>query len=98
MITTNYAEIDTIEFSAELAAFRQTHPAFDATSKLDELRAPEYARLLLAELDQARPDRQNLFADPAQSNFSGAQHPLEWIAHAQARVASSTSASRILDQ
>ena len=42
-------------------------------------------RLLMAELDQARADRQNLFAYPAQSNFSGAQHPLEWIAEAQAR-------------
>ncbi len=27
----------------------------------------------------------NLFAYPAQSNFSGAQHPLEWIERAQAR-------------
>jgi selenocysteine lyase/cysteine desulfurase len=27
----------------------------------------------------------NLFAYPAQSNFSGVQHPLEWIANAQAR-------------
>jgi selenocysteine lyase/cysteine desulfurase len=27
----------------------------------------------------------NLFAYPAQSNFSGVQHPLEWIAMAQAR-------------
>lgn len=27
----------------------------------------------------ARPGRNNLFAYPAQSNFSGVQHPLEWI-------------------
>src|SRR5205823_2656250 len=27
----------------------------------------------------------NLFAYPAQSNFSGVQHPLDWIAKAQAR-------------
>ena len=27
----------------------------------------------------------NLFAYPAQSNFSGVKHPLEWIAYAQAR-------------
>ena len=27
----------------------------------------------------------NLFAYPAQSNFSGVQHPLEWIAQAQAQ-------------
>ena len=29
------------------------------------------------------PGRRNLFAFPAQSNFSGVQHPLEWIARAQ---------------
>ncbi len=34
----------------------------------------------------ARADRSaaNLFAYPAQSNFSGVQHPLEWVAEAQA--------------
>jgi selenocysteine lyase/cysteine desulfurase len=36
-------------------------------------------------LDRARPEGHNLFAYPAQSNFSGVQHPLEWIAWAQAR-------------
>jgi len=36
-------------------------------------------------LDRARPGRHNLFAFPAQSNFSGVQHPLEWIADAQAK-------------
>ena len=29
------------------------------------------------------PGRHNLFAFPAQSNFSGVQHPLEWVARAQ---------------
>jgi molybdenum cofactor sulfurtransferase len=33
----------------------------------------------------ARPGGHNLFAYPAQSNFSGVQHPLEWISRAQAR-------------
>ncbi len=33
----------------------------------------------------ANPGGHNLFAYPAQSNFSGVQHPLEWIARAQAR-------------
>ena len=37
------------------------------------------------ELARARPGGHNLFAYPAQSNFSGVQHPLEWIARAQAR-------------
>ena len=32
----------------------------------------------------ARPGSDNLFAYPAQSNFSGVQHPLDWIGHAQA--------------
>ena len=31
----------------------------------------------------ARPGGANLFAYPAQSNFSGVQHPLEWISQAQ---------------
>lgn len=40
---------------------------------------------LYAGLDSANPKAQNLFAFPAQSNFSGVQHPLQWIAEAQAR-------------
>ena len=36
-------------------------------------------------LDRAAPNGHNLFAYPAQSNFSGVQHPLEWIATAQSR-------------
>ena len=35
-------------------------------------------------LKRARPDQANLFAYPAQSNFTGVQHPLDWIARAQA--------------
>ncbi len=35
--------------------------------------------------DLARPGGNRLFAYPAQSNFSGVQHPLEWIARAQAK-------------
>jgi len=34
-------------------------------------------------LAQARPGQPNLFAYPAQSNVTGVQHPLYWIAHAQ---------------
>jgi selenocysteine lyase/cysteine desulfurase len=37
------------------------------------------------QLDRAKPARRNLFAYPAQSNFSGVQHPLEWIAPARAK-------------
>ena len=36
-------------------------------------------------LDRATAGGHNLFAYPAQSNFSGVQHPLGWIATAQAR-------------
>jgi molybdenum cofactor sulfurtransferase len=37
------------------------------------------------QLDRAQPEEHNLFAYPAQSNFSGVQHPLEWIAQARAK-------------
>jgi selenocysteine lyase/cysteine desulfurase len=36
-------------------------------------------------LELAEPGRHNLFAYPAQSNFSGVQHPLDWVARAKAR-------------
>ena len=36
-------------------------------------------------LDLAAPGHANLFAYPAQSNFSGVQHALDWIARAQER-------------
>jgi selenocysteine lyase/cysteine desulfurase len=36
-------------------------------------------------LELARAGRNNLFAYPAQSNFCGVQHPLEWIGRAQAQ-------------
>ena len=40
---------------------------------------------LMGLLEQADPAYPNLFAYPAQSNFSGVQHPLEWITVARAR-------------
>ena len=40
---------------------------------------------LARSLDLARPGANNLFAYPAQSNFSGVQHPLEWIEQAQSK-------------
>lgn len=36
-------------------------------------------------LDQANPARENLFAFPAQSNFSGVKHPLDLVARAQSK-------------
>ena len=41
--------------------------------------------LLERYLDECTADGHNLFAYPAQSNFSGVKHPLEWIAAAQER-------------
>jgi selenocysteine lyase/cysteine desulfurase len=40
---------------------------------------------LAEQLRRARPGVHNLFAYPAQSNFSGVQHPLEWIEQAQSQ-------------
>jgi len=41
--------------------------------------------VLRRHLDDAGPGHHNLFAYPAQSNFSGVQHPLEWIEEAHTR-------------
>lgn len=41
--------------------------------------------VLAQELEHPKPDGNNLFAYPAQSNFSGVQHPLEFVEWAHAR-------------
>jgi molybdenum cofactor sulfurtransferase len=51
-------------------------------SEAPELRVDE--KLLSRYLTEVAGDQHNLFAYPAQSNFSGVQHPLEWIEQAQA--------------
>jgi molybdenum cofactor sulfurtransferase len=43
------------------------------------------ATRLFAALDLLQPPAKGLFAYPAQSNFSGVQHPLDWIAEARRR-------------
>lgn len=48
-----------------------------------DMRCDEAA--LAAHLERADPAANNLFAYPAQSNFSGVQHSLDWIARAQSR-------------
>jgi len=48
-----------------------------------ELRVDE--AILDRHLEEARPKGHNLFAYPAQSNFSGVHHPLEWIERAQSK-------------
>jgi molybdenum cofactor sulfurtransferase len=50
---------------------------------LPDLRVDETQ--LTQALETARPGQNNLFAYPAQSNFTGVQHPLEWIAQAQSK-------------
>jgi len=45
--------------------------------RVDESRLDDYLSL-------AKPGQNNLFAYPAQSNFSGVQHPLSWIERAHA--------------
>jgi len=47
-------------------------PVLPPDMRLDE-------KALMQNLDQAIPDGNNLFAFPAQSNFSGVQHSLDWI-------------------
>lgn len=53
-------------------------PVMPPDLRVDETKLNQY-------LDQADPQAHNLFAYPAQSNFSGVQHPLEWISQAQAK-------------
>lgn len=53
-------------------------PIHDDTLHMDE-------EALRNNLDNAIPDGNNLFAYPAQSNFSGIQHDLDWIAYAQGK-------------
>lgn len=47
-------------------------PVMPPYMRVDESKLPEY-------LDGIDPQGNNLFAYPAQSNFSAVQHPLEWI-------------------
>ena len=67
---------------------REFARAKGATVAYAPLVAPELrldmARLS-ALLDQADPSQSNLFAYPAQSNFSGVKHPLDLVATAQTR-------------
>ncbi len=66
----------------EFAAARGADVRY-APLTLPELRIDEAA--LERALDGADRERSNLFAFPAQSNFSGVKHSLDWIARARAR-------------
>ena len=59
-----------------------------ATVDYSPLTSPDLridAEALEAHLDQRDPNLHNLFAYPAQSNYSGVKHSLDWIARAQQR-------------
>ncbi len=67
---------------------REFDRAHGATTTYVPVRPPEMRVRetdLLAFLDRGEPGRHNLFAYPAQSNFSGVQHPLKWVQLAQDR-------------
>ncbi|HEX8919029.1 MAG TPA: aminotransferase class V-fold PLP-dependent enzyme [Chloroflexota bacterium] len=64
------------EFAREKGASFRYVPITDPDLRIDD-------SALLAALDAAAAGRQNLFAYPAQSNFSGVQHSLDWIRRAQ---------------
>ena len=64
------------EFAAAAGATVTYTPVLPPDMRID-------AATLTAHLDEARPNGNNLFAYPAQSNFSGVQHALDWIPLAQ---------------
>jgi selenocysteine lyase/cysteine desulfurase len=66
------------EFARAKGATLTYAPVLPPELRIDTARLEEY-------LAQANPAFPNLFAYPAQSNFSGVQHDLEWIARAQAQ-------------
>jgi molybdenum cofactor sulfurtransferase len=65
------------EFARARGAQTNYVPVLLPDMRVDEAQLADF-------LDRARPGGHNLFAYPAQSNFSGVQHPLEWIGQAQA--------------
>ena len=75
----NHNSVNGIREFARARGTRHTYLAMSAS----DLRMDE--PLLLSHLEAADPKENNLFAFPAQSNFSGAQHSLEWIGAAQQR-------------
>ncbi len=64
------------EFARSRGAETTYIPSVAPDLRVDENLFPRY-------LSETSGDHHNLFAFPAQSNFSGVQHPLEWIAEAQ---------------
>lgn len=65
------------EFARRRGACVKYVPVRNPDLRLDE-------SLVKRALSETAPGHNHLFAYPAQSNFSGVQHPLEWIAEAKA--------------
>lgn len=65
------------EFARAKGAALTYAPVLPPDLHIDEAKMSEF-------LAMADPNAENLFAYPAQSNFSGVQHSLDWIAKAQA--------------
>lgn len=69
----NHNSVNGIREYARAAGAQLTYtPVIPPDLRLDE-------QQLMENLDKAIPNGNNLFAYPAQSNFSGVQHPLDWI-------------------
>ena len=66
------------EFARSAGATVTYLPVNASDMRLDAARLNEH-------LDLAQPGRNNLFAYPAQSNFTGVQHSLEWVEKARAK-------------
>ena len=66
----------------EFARSKGAHVDYVPT-ELPDMRIP--SNLLETQLNHVDASKCNLFAFPAQSNYTGVQHDLEWIAYAQAR-------------
>jgi molybdenum cofactor sulfurtransferase len=75
----NHNSVNGIREFARAKGARTTYVPLEAP----DLRVAE--ELLVRHLDERAPGSGNLFAYPAQSNFSGVKHPLEWIAQAHER-------------
>ncbi len=74
----NHNSVNGLREFARARGARTTYVPSEAPDlRVDETLLPRY-------LTDTRGDHHNLFAYPAQSNFSGVQHPLEWIDRAHA--------------
>jgi selenocysteine lyase/cysteine desulfurase len=66
------------EFGRARGAITEYVPVFPPDLRVPDATLDHY-------LDKRSEGRNNLFAYPAQSNFSGVHHPLQWITHARNR-------------